>query len=216
MFMGLILPLLTAAWVAHDERTLQAIWRRAFTFFAFVSFPMIAGSLVVGRPLMRMIAGDAFSISGDLLKILVVATAAIFFGTLYTYMVLVIDRQRDMIRYFLLTAVLALAGYFFFIPAFSFWGAAWVTVASEILIVIGAWAVIRRSFTPHIPWAICGKLAIASAFMGIVTWLLLPFVPLLPLIVLAAALYFILTLLTRAITITELRTLILPRRNGAD
>ena len=216
MFMGLILPLLTAAWVAHDDRTLHAIWRKAFAFFAFISFPMIVGALVVGRPLMRMIVGDDFSISGDLLKILVVATAAIFFGTLYTYMVLVIDRQRDMIRYFLITAALALVGYFLFIPSFSFWGAAWVTVASEILIVIGAWTVIKQSFTPHIPWAICGKLASASAFMGIVTWLLLPFVPLLPLIVLAAAIYFITTLLIRAITITELRTLILPRRNGTD
>src|SRR3989338_6060814 len=111
MFMGLIMPVLTAAWVSRQTDQLTKVWRTTFHFFAFLTLPLIFGSLVVATPLMTLVAGSAFAPAGPILKILMLATGAIFYGTLYTYLVLVVDQQRKMIKYFALAAVLAVLGY---------------------------------------------------------------------------------------------------------
>jgi len=210
MFMGLLLPVMTVAWVARNTEKLNLIWRKAFGFFAFITLPLIAGALVVGKPLMVLIAGGDFELSGSVLKILIVATATIFFGTLYTYMVLVVERQRQMMKYFLLTAIVALIGYFIVIPLYGLWGAAWMTLVAEILIVIAAAFVVSQSVRLTIPWMMAFKLIGASVLMALFTWTLLPSVPLIPLIIASAVLYFILSIAFRAITPTDIRQLIKP------
>ncbi len=179
MFMGLALPLLTAAWVARDIPKLQGIWERAFIFFASLTIPLAVGGVLLGTNIMTLVAGNAFAPSGPVLGVLMLATLCIFFGTLYTYMVLVVERQKKMIKFFFLTAVVSLIGYLIAIPIYNYWGAAWMTVVSELMIVLSAWLVIRKEVTLRIPWLALGKICIASLCMGILTWLLTPLLPVL-------------------------------------
>lgn len=207
MFMGLVLPLLTAAWVSHDLARVKTIWQHSFDFFAFLTLPMIFGTLVLATPLMVLVAGPDFSLSGPILKILILATAAIFFGTLFTYMVLALDQQQKMIKYFAVAAVLSVIGYWWLIPLYSYWAAAWVTVIIETLIIIFAWLVVRRKFQHTPSLKTFGKLLAASFIMAVILYYLPDFQVLIKILV-GLIVYLALVLMFKAYKLTDLKQLI--------
>ena len=85
-----------------------------------------------------------------------------------------------------------------------------MTVVSEILIVIGAWVVVRPQVALPVPWRILARIAAAAALMGIIAWKLSVVLPLIPLVILSVVLYCILAILFRAISIRDIKTLLTP------
>lgn len=168
MFMSLILPLFTAAWVGKELAKLRQTLQYNFDFFSIITFGMIAITWLISRPLMILLAGPEFAASGAILNILIVATAGIFFGTLFTYLVVALGAQKQMIKYFLFTAIVGLLGYFIFIPKFSYWGAAYMTLLVEILIIFFAWLVIRKEVTLKIDLKVFIKSLLAATVTVIV------------------------------------------------
>lgn len=144
MFMSLILPLFTAAYLTDNLGRLKEIWQNVLNFFIVLSGAMLLGTWLISKPLMILLAGSDFAISGQILNILIIATVAIFFGTLFTYLVVAIAAQKEMVKYFLLAAIFGLLGYFLFIPSFGYWAAAWMTVFVEFLIAFFAYLVLRK------------------------------------------------------------------------
>ncbi len=210
MFMGLLLPLLTAAWMNGQRDKIRAIWERAFMFFAILAIPMVGGTLVIGRSLMTLVAGSNFALSGDILKILIIATAAIFFGVLYTYLILVIDKQREMIKYFAITAIVSVAGYFIFIPRFSYWGAAWMTVVSEVMVAVSAWFLASRSISLPLPWKKISKCIASTIVMMLLANVLQTQLPILVVIIISGLVYGALCIATQVVTVRDIKQLIRP------
>lgn len=207
MFMGLILPLFTAAWVAGDIQKLRVVWQKSFDFFSFITLPMIFGTIMVATPLMTLVAGTNFSAAGPILQVLILATAAIFFGTLFTYMVLALDKQKAMIKFFGLAALLSIIGYYMFIPTYSYWGAAWVTVVIELLIILFAWVVIKGQFNYKPSFKAFNRLLLASLGMSVVIHYI-SFLPVLIVIAIAILVYLILVVALRAFDLKEAKMLI--------
>lgn len=146
MFMGIMLPMLSAAWLKHDEAQFQHFCRRAFDFMSLLALPMLFGGVYLAKPLMAFLAGEDFRESGIFLRILFFALAAIFFGVIFSHAVIALKKQRQAIWFYLIDAALSLAGYLIFIPRFGGVGAAWVTVFSEVFIALAtAWIVFRAS-----------------------------------------------------------------------
>lgn len=162
MFMSLVLPFFTTAWIAKQTSDLREKLQYSFDFFAILVVGMLISVWTVSTPLMIKLAGSDFATSGPILNILIVATAGIFFGTLFTYLIVAIDAQKQMIKYFLAAAVFGLIGYFIFIPHYSYWGAAYMTLAVEWLIVIFAWSVIRKNVHINISLQVLLKSLIAG------------------------------------------------------
>ncbi len=212
MFMGLILPLLTAAWIAHDHQGLQKLWQRCFDFFSFLTLPLIAGTWVLATPIMTAIAGPDFAETGPIVQILIIATAAIFFGTLYTYLVIVLDRQKAMIPYFVIAALMAVIGYALTIPTYSYWGAAWVTVVIEMMIIFFAWLTVRRQFNfqPHLATTV--KLLFSSVIMALAIQQLWSW-PLLLQILTGIIIYGLMVILTRAFRWQDIRPLLFSSKS---
>jgi len=50
MFVGLVLPLLTVAWTAHNKKRYQKILNKAFDFLMIIAIPMIAGTVMLSTP----------------------------------------------------------------------------------------------------------------------------------------------------------------------
>ncbi|PIT90413.1 MAG: hypothetical protein COU22_02320 [Candidatus Komeilibacteria bacterium CG10_big_fil_rev_8_21_14_0_10_41_13] len=138
MFMGLITPLLTAAWISKNLEGFKNIMQRTFDFFIILIVPMILGAIPLAGGIMKLIAGDEFIASGQILPALILATGLIFLGTMFTYTLVVLDQQKAMLKFFLIAAVLSLIGYFVFIPTYAYFGAAWVTVIIEAFITFSA------------------------------------------------------------------------------
>ena len=95
-----------------------------------------------------LIAGEKFRESGYILQILIVATGAIFMGSIFSHAIVALNKQKTVIPAYAFTALIALIGYFIFIPLYSYYGAAWMTVCSEIVIslivffVFSSWLVL--------------------------------------------------------------------------
>ncbi len=189
IFMGLILPHLTLAWANKDIFAFKLIFQKAFDFFSIMTVPLVVGVLFLARPLMVFVAGPEFAISAEPLKILVFATMLIFFGSLFTHVIVAINKQRAMLRFYGLAAVVALIGYFIFIPHYSYYGAACVTVVAEFIITISAFIIIQRTTKIFPSLRIFLPVILSSLVMGFILFIFSE-VNLLLLILLAIIVYF--------------------------
>lgn len=151
MFMGLVLPLLVKARSEGSDPEFKRILQRAFDFMAVLALPFVAGTLAVGAPLMRLVAGEQFAVSGPLLQILILAAAAVFFGSMFGHAVIAVKKQKTMVWGYAVDAVLATILYVVLIPKYGPTSAAWVTVVSEVFIALATYAVVWKAtrFVPR-------------------------------------------------------------------
>jgi len=166
MFAGLILPILTTAWIEHNPDYFKKILQKSFDCMAIVAFPLVIGAQFLGKPIMYFIAGPDFVLAGGILKILIFAVAAIFLGTMFSHAVIAIDKQKKMIGFYVFTSITSLFAYLYLIPRFSYIGAASVTIYSEVLIAIfSAYCIFKyTSFFPNLK--LVAKSLLAGAAMG--------------------------------------------------
>lgn len=172
MFAGLILPILTAAWLENNHGYFKKILQKSFDFMAIIALPLVVGAQFLGKPIMTFVAGNDFVIAGDILKILIFSVAAIFLGTMFSHAVIALNKQKKMIGFYVFTSISSLIAYLYLIPRYSFVGAASVTIYSEVLIAIfSAYCVYKYShFFPSLKTT--GKSLLASLAMGIFLYFL--------------------------------------------
>lgn len=134
--MGLMLPVLVRAWETKAKPLFKEFYQHAFDVFGLLAIPIAAGSLVLATPIMELVGGSAFGVSGSVLVILAPATGLVFFGTLFGHMIVAIKKQRQMVLGYAIVAAISIIGYFVLIPEMGMYGAAWVTLVSEALITL--------------------------------------------------------------------------------
>jgi O-antigen/teichoic acid export membrane protein len=172
MFAGLILPLLTTAWLKDERNYFKKILQKSFDFMAMAAIPVVIGAQFLGRQIMILVAGEDFAAAGNILQILIFAVAAIFLGTMFSHAVIALDKQKKMIGFYVFTGFSSLAAYLILIPKFSYFGAAAVTIYSEVLIAIfSAYCVYKYSrFLPDLK--IFFKSLVSSGIMGLFLYFL--------------------------------------------
>jgi O-antigen/teichoic acid export membrane protein len=172
MFMGLVMSFLASSVVLKNFTRTSEILQKVFDFFIMISLAMVFLMTPVATKIMTLIAGQDFAVSGQILPLLLIATAIIFLGTPFTYAIVVLEKQKTMLKYFAMAAVLALIGYFIFIPRYSYWGAAWVTVVVELFISLSA-GILTYRFSGFVPRLKVFAKSLISAIIGFaVCWLL--------------------------------------------
>ncbi|MDP2736338.1 MAG: flippase [bacterium] len=208
MFAGLILPILTAQWASQNFLRFNKVLQKSFDAMIMIGVPLIIGAQFTATPLMLLIAGEGFAQSGHILKILILAIGFIFIGCLLAHAVIAIDKQKNIIGAYVFTALTALAGYLIFIPRFSYYGAAWVTVYSEFSIALfSLYIVIKYSpFRPNLN--IIFKSLIASLIMGLSIYLLIGRLNLILTILFASIIYLFCLYLFRGLNKEDFKDLI--------
>ena len=73
-----------------------------------------------------------------------------------------------MLWIFGLVAVLGCGAYILLIPLYSYWAAAWTTVAVELLVTLGAAWVTRRKILWRPQWRTCSLAFLASLLMALI------------------------------------------------
>ena len=200
MFMGLVMPLLTAAWLVNNRERFQNILQHTFDFFLIIIIPMILGALPLSYGIMKLIAGNDFIESSVILPILMLATGLIFLGTMFTYTLVILEKQKTMLKYFGLAALFSLIGYFIFIPRYSYFGAAWVTVIIEAFITIIALILTLHYSKIRLKLNILWKSLLSSIIMTSTLFYLLSFnLNIILLLIIAALIYFIFLYLCKGI-----------------
>ncbi len=165
LFLVLLLPLMANYFSLQNYYQLKDILQKGFDSIVAITIPMILGIYFLGIPIMTLVAGEEFLISGIILKILILATGAIFIAALFGYGVVAIGKQKQMIKFYLINALISLGAYLIFIPKYSYWAAAWITVFTEVFILLTAYGVIYKNlkFIPNLK--ILYKSIIASVVM---------------------------------------------------
>jgi O-antigen/teichoic acid export membrane protein len=136
MFIGLVFPLLSQSWQNQDLEKFKHVLQKAFDFLIIIVTPLIFGGYLIGNKLMVFVAGSEFYLSGEVLKILLLAVGWLFVGQLFGHTIIALDLQKKMMWCYLIIAIMSLIGYSILIPRYSYFGAAWMTVGAEMLMVI--------------------------------------------------------------------------------
>ncbi|HCC22622.1 TPA: hypothetical protein DF272_00380 [Candidatus Falkowbacteria bacterium] len=152
VYMGIVLPHLTMHFLENRWGELKSLMQQAFDSLMIFAVPVVVGGVILSDQIMVFVAGEQFLASGKILRVLIWASAAIFVTSLFGYSVIAVQKQKTMMWGYLTTAVLTLIGYLIFIPRFGIWGAAWMTVFSEILVTIWTFVVVYKviKFTPKL------------------------------------------------------------------
>jgi O-antigen/teichoic acid export membrane protein len=168
MIMGLLLPLLTKYWIDKNHTAFNSLFQKTFDIFSIVALPVIAGTIATAPALIKFVAGSNYAESIQVLQILVCSIAALYIGGgIYGYSIIALNKQRQMVWGYAITAIIAISGYLYVIPRYSYIGAAYMTVVTEYVIAfILAWYVYR--ITRYVPsFTVLIKACFASAIMYI-------------------------------------------------
>lgn len=174
MFAGLALPILTRSFNQNDPERFNRVLQKALDFLVITSLPVVFGARFVAERLMVLISGEDFRASGDILRILIIATGIIFVGNLFGNTVVAINKQKPMIFVYFSIAVISVTGYFLFIPEFSYYGAAWMTVVAEGLVATSSAIMVYASTKTRPHLKIFAKALIATSIMSLVLAVLPP------------------------------------------
>ncbi len=166
MFAGLILPIITAEWAKRNIGSFKNILQKSFDVMVILALPLMIGAQFIAEPVMILIFSKDFAPAGSALKILVLAAGIIFLGSAFTHGVIAINKQKKIIGAYLFAGLTAVIGYLIFIPKYSYFGAAWVTIYSE-LVVVSASVYLVWKYTKFLPnLKVFFKSLLSSAVMG--------------------------------------------------
>lgn len=173
VFAGIILPVLTANWVKNNREKFDKTLQKSFDFMAILAIPLMIGTQLVAPDIMRLVAGSEFVVSGPILGILILAAGLIYLGVIHQHAIIAIDRQKNIIGAYIFVAVTAVLAYLYVIPRWSYMGAAWVTIYSELAIAAAAYLLVRKytGFSPA--WGAVGRSLAAALLMAGAGYLLI-------------------------------------------
>lgn len=227
MFLGIILPLLTSSWLKKELESFKNIAQKSFDFLILLALPISIGAQFLATDIVRVIAGEEFAAAGEILKILILAASLIFISCLFSHIIIAVNKQTKIIGAYIFTGLTSVALYFWLIPRYSYIGAAWGTVYSELCITLFALYYTKKYTNWHIKLKLAGKALVASLLMALflALWpnhffnsLLLST---LVTIILAAAVYLLGLYLTKALTkadwqLLRLKTPLAPSSSPLD
>ncbi|MCK5319968.1 flippase [Candidatus Parcubacteria bacterium] len=150
MFAGIILPIMAKNWLAGKKDVFAIILQKSFDVLVMLGLPIAVGAQFVAEDVMVIVAGNDFSASGPILKVLIFATTAIFLGNMFAHAIIAINKQKKVIKAYIFVAITSVIGYLVVIPNFSYMGAAWVTIYSEFAIAIASFWIVWK-YTRFIP-----------------------------------------------------------------
>jgi O-antigen/teichoic acid export membrane protein len=165
IFMGLVLPLMSAAWSRDDKIDFNRKLSLAFDALAILAIPLMFGAFAIADDLIAFVAGAEFTSAGQMLTILMVGGFAVFWHALYNNALVAMGQQKKMVLFYALNAAISVGLYLLLIPTLGGLGAALVTAFSELFIAVIATIIVTSAcgFKPR--WQQLRKIVIASMIM---------------------------------------------------
>jgi len=166
IFMGLVSPLLAKSWLEKNVIRFQQVFQKAFDVLVIIIWPMMIGTLVLAQPLIVLVAGKEFVNSALVLQILIWAVGIIFLTHLTTYSIIALGKQKSMIKFYVVAAILALTAYLIFIPQYAYLAAATITVLVELFMLMATIYLLKKVVGLKINLLVFTKALVAAVVMG--------------------------------------------------
>jgi O-antigen/teichoic acid export membrane protein len=187
VFLNTTFPIVSEA-VARDEARARRAIQASSEVCVVLGAPLVAGGLALAPQIVDLAGGDEFHGSAEPLRILLAAGALAWVNGVFGYALIARERQANALWLNGTALAFNVGLNFLLIPPYGIVAAAIVTVASELVILVGSYWLMRRyfGFFP-IPRTLLPALVVAAA-MGGLLWLVNG-APLPVLVPLGAALY---------------------------
>jgi O-antigen/teichoic acid export membrane protein len=205
--MTTLFPLFVAA-RDSDPARVRRLFRTSVDYMLMTSLPALAITLAGPRPITRLLFGADFVDAAPALPLLMATFVVVSLGYLTGYLIVAYDLQRRFLAIAIGALVFNVAANLALVPSYGFMAAAWLTLATEILVMsLSMWIVCgRMGIVPG--GDNLGRILVASVATWAVAWGLnqagLPT----PVWLLAGgALYAVLVVALGAVRLEELRTL---------
>lgn len=211
--MTTLFPLIASAYPADLPRA-RALLQTSAEYLSMASLGALAFTVVAAQPIMVLLFGSAFAASAPALPILMGAFVSISFGYLAGNMVAILSLQRQYMSYAAMGLLLNAGLNIVLIPRYGFEAAAWITLATEVLVMSQLMRSVLRTLEMRPQFGRLGRIAFVAAAMGVVVWLARQLGgTLFELIALAAIVYVSLLVISGALSVNQVRRLL--RRDEA-
>lgn len=165
--MSSFFPVLSAVH-GRDPRRVRRLVQIAADTMALISLPILAGTIALSDQIVRLLYGTAFSASGGVLPILMIAFVSICFGSLAGFLAPILNLQWRLAIYSGAGAIANIALNLVLIPQYKEYGSAWATVATEIATMTLMLGTSLRALRLRIaPWKIVRTFVLAAAMTGL-------------------------------------------------
>lgn len=134
MVAGLVLPLMSR-FIFTDRAKFDLIANKTFKVFLVLVVPLVIGVFFLAPQIVSIVGGSSFFESVAVLRILIFALAFIFFGQFFNIILVVGNLQGKLMQALIAAAVINIASNLILIPKFSYIGAAFTSVATEMIVV---------------------------------------------------------------------------------
>ncbi len=143
MFVGLIVPLMSRYAFTNREKFYH-IFQKGFNLLALFIVPLAVGTFFISKELVVLVGGREFIASASVLNILVVAASVIFLAVLFSNTIISFKKQKILTYFYGLGALINLAANLLLIPRYSYFGAAFTTLFTELIVTFLMLVVVRR------------------------------------------------------------------------
>ncbi len=143
-------PIVAASWPADRARMLRTA-RLTTELMAIASLGALAFTSVAAVPVVRLLFGPSFVSAAAALPVLFAAFVFICFGYVNGNLLIVMGLQRRLLRISLLALVVNVAGNLALVPIYGFMAAAWMTLATEVVVFAASFALIKSHLALQLP-----------------------------------------------------------------
>ncbi len=173
MVVGLVFPLFSK-YIFTKKETFITIANIVLRIFTIITIPLIISTLFLAPDIIRIVGGAAFGESVLVLRILIFALALIFYGHLFTSILIASALQKKLMYALVTAALINISSNAFMIPLYSYNGAAIVSVITELFVVTSTLIIALRHTTYTITSLKLLYLTLAGAAMALL-YFVLPF-----------------------------------------
>jgi O-antigen/teichoic acid export membrane protein len=164
-----MVPSLSRTYV-EDKKAVERWYYRSVKFIILSSLPLAVGGMIVSTPLIQFLFTEEFTPSAMALKIIIWDVPFVMFASFCGNMTTVVAEEKTAARVYIISAVANVVLNLIFIPRFGFLGAAATTVATDLIISIQFYFLLKRKL--HLPdiKPVLARVAAASIVMGLMVW----------------------------------------------
>ncbi len=150
LVVGLVTPMI-AYNIFSNRKKFISIVNKNFTVFLVLVVPLAVGTIFLAEDIVHIIAGETFTTSVLILKIVIFSLVFIFFGQLFNAILISAKLQKQLLKALIFVAIFNVSMNLIFIPKFSYLATATISVATELLVaIIGFWLIKKHlRFVPR-------------------------------------------------------------------
>jgi len=175
MIIGLMFPLFSR-YIFTNTQIFIKISNIILKLFLIIIVPLIVITIFIAPTIISIVGGPDFSDAVGVLQILIFALASIFFGHLFTNILIAGEQQKKLMIALIATATINIVANIILIPIYSYTGAAIVSVITE-LFVVAITLFLALRYTPYKLKSIKLLYILLSGSAIIIIHLTLPFAP---------------------------------------